>query len=103
MSSDSGDKCDFCGGEGSAIGITCVYCNGTGEWNFAAQSYLKNHICQCITWDRKHCPVCQKKCHHGTTSGPRQTIDGGHGGQSNLSKNWDEQEKDIEKDMENYA
>ena len=47
-----------------------------------AQSYLKNHICQCIVLDRKFCPVCNKPCHHDTSLSPKQTIDSGHGGMS---------------------
>jgi len=39
------DVCDFCKGASSDSGNVCVYCNGTGEWNQAAQSYVKNHIC----------------------------------------------------------
>lgn len=76
MSSD--DVCDFC----TAMGVNnnCVYCNGTNEWNQAAQSYVKNHACQCIFLDRKFCPVCEKICHHDTSSNPKQTIDDGFGG-----------------------
>ena len=76
------DVCDLCKGVGSWNANPCVYCNGTGEWNQAAQSYLKNHICQCITLDRKFCPVCNKPCHHDTSLSPKQTIDSGHGGMS---------------------
>ncbi len=74
------DKCDFCRGTGRSTSGMCVYCNGTGEWNQAAQAYVKNHICQCITLDRKFCPVCNKACHHDTTLSPRQKIDPGYGG-----------------------
>ena len=76
------DVCDFCKGVGSSATNVCVYCNGTGEWNQAAQSYVKNHICQCIVLDRKFCPVCNKPCHHDTSLNPKQTIDSGHGGMS---------------------
>ena len=76
------DVCDFCKGIGSSGPNTCVYCNGTGEWNNAAQAYVKNHICQCIVLDRKFCPVCNKPCHHDTTLNPKQTIDPGYGGMS---------------------
>jgi hypothetical protein len=65
-----------------AVTVFCVYCNGTGEWNQAAQAYVKNHICQCIVLDRKFCPVCNKPCHHDTSLNPKQTIDSGHGGMS---------------------
>ncbi len=74
------DVCDFCKGVGSSSTNVCVYCNGTGEWNQAAQAYVKNHICQCIVLDRKFCPVCNKACHHDTTLNPKQTIDPGWGG-----------------------
>ena len=76
------DKCDLCKGSGTFLSKPCVYCNGTGEWNQAAQAYLKNHICQCIILDRKYCPVCQKPCHHDTTLSPKQKIDPGYGGMS---------------------
>ena len=42
----------------------------------------ENHICQCITLDRKFCPVCNKPCHHDTTLNPKQKIDPGYGGMS---------------------
>lgn len=71
--------CDFCKGAGTFASSMCVYCNGTGEWNQAAQGYVKNHICQCILLDRKFCPVCNKVCHHDTTLNPKQNIDPGHG------------------------
>jgi len=76
------DVCDFCKGVGSSSTNVCVYCNGTGEWNQAAQAYVKNHICQCIVLDRKFCPVCNKACHHDTSLNPKQTIDPGYGGMS---------------------
>ncbi len=78
--------CDMCKGKGQFLGNPCVYCNETGEWNVAAQGYLKNHICQCIISDRKHCPVCNKKCHHDTTNHPKQKIDPGYGGVSSGPK-----------------
>lgn len=73
--------CDFCKGVNKTNNI-CPYCNGTGEWNQAAQSYMQNHICQCIVSDRKFCPICNKICHHDTTLNPKQTIDSGYGGQT---------------------
>ena len=76
-------KCDICNGTGEIIhGVVgqCHFCNGTGEWNFAAQHFVKNHICQCITLDRKNCPVCHKPCHHDTTNRPGQRIEPGGGG-----------------------
>ena len=60
----------------------CTYCNGTGEWNDAASAYLKNHICQYLTLDRKFCPVCGEKCHHDSSLTPKCTIDPGFGGMS---------------------
>lgn len=77
MSSD--DYCDFCQGLLPTL-EKCVYCNGTGKWNAAAQAYLKNHICQCILSDREWCPVCHKKCHHDASLSPKQKIDPGWGG-----------------------
>ena len=74
------NKCDFCKGTGLFMKHECVYCNGTGEWNFTAQSYVENHICQCLMLDRKFCPVCEKKCHHDTSNSPKQVIDPGYGG-----------------------
>lgn len=74
------DVCDFCRAGRRFPVDGCVYCNGTGEWNQAAQAYLENHICQCIALDRRFCPVCEKPCHHDTTLGPRQEIDPGQGG-----------------------
>ena len=76
------DICDFCKGVGKSSSYVCVYCNGTGEWNQAAQAYMKNHICQCIVLDRKFCPVCNKTCHHDTSLNPKQKIDPGNGGMS---------------------
>ena len=77
MSSDN--VCDICRGITDSTNV-CVYCNGTGEWNQAAQSYMQNHICQCIFLDREFCPICNLKCHHDTSLDPKQTIDSGHGG-----------------------
>ena len=77
MSSDN--VCDLCKGITDPTNV-CVYCNGTGEWNQAAQSYMQNHICQCIVWDRKFCPICKKECHHDTSLSPKQKIEPGYGG-----------------------
>ena len=76
----SEDKCAVCEGSCKFIGALCLYCNGTGEKNNAATAYIKNHICQCITLDRKFCPVCKKKCHHDSSSRPKQTIEPRPGG-----------------------
>ena len=83
---DDNDYCDLCHGKGQFLNKQCVYCNGTGEWNMAAQGYLKNHICQCIILDRKFCPVCEKPCHHDSTLNPKQKIDPGYGGTSSKEK-----------------
>ena len=40
------DLCDLCKGVGTFGSSMCVFCNGTGEWNQAAQAYVENHICQ---------------------------------------------------------
>jgi hypothetical protein len=76
------DYCDLCKGSGIISTNSCVYCNGTGEWNQAAQAYMKNHICQCILLDRKFCPVCNKICHHSTSLNPKQRIVPGNDGMS---------------------
>jgi len=84
----SESSCDVCVGTGKNLfNETCPYCNGTGEWNDAAGAYVKNHICQCIAWDRKNCPVCKKKCHHDSHQTPKQKIEPGYGGMSSSMKN----------------
>jgi len=78
--SDTG-KCSLCYGTGkNMFNESCTYCNGTGEHNTLADEYLRNHICQCITWDRLNCPVCKKKCHHDSQQTPKQRIEPGYGG-----------------------
>jgi len=74
------NTCDLCKGSGKFHGHECTYCNGTGEWNFVAQSYVNEHICQCIFLDRKFCPICNKKCHHSSSQNDKQIIDPGYGG-----------------------
>jgi len=75
------NNCAICEGTGkNTFDETCTYCNGTGESNSLAKEYLKNHICQCIYWDRKFCPICKKKCHHDSTLSPKQKIKPGYGG-----------------------
>ena len=77
----SESTCDVCKGTMKNIfNETCTYCNGTGKWNDAAAVYLKNHICQCVNWDRKNCPICMQKCHHDSHQTPKQKIDPGYGG-----------------------
>lgn len=79
--SESSDYCVMCNGLcKNQFNETCTYCNGTGEPNNLAEEYLRNHICQCIMWDREFCPVCKKKCHHDTSLSPKQKIDPGYGG-----------------------
>jgi len=73
--------CDVCKGTMKNIfNEICPYCNGTGEWNDAASSYMKSHICQCLNWDRENCPMCMQKCHHDSHQNPKQKIDPGYGG-----------------------
>ena len=92
-----GDVCDFCKGTGkNYFNESCVYCNGTGEWNYTAQSYVNNHICQCILLDRKFCPVCNKKCHHDSSLNPKQKIDPGFGGASSKPKEATKPKKEEE-------
>lgn len=76
------DICDICKGTGKFLSAQCIYCNGDGKQNSSAQSYMKYHICQCIFYDRKSCPVCSKPCHHDSSQNNRQTIDSGSGGMS---------------------
>jgi len=72
------DGCVICSRTGkNMFNEACTYCNGTGEANKAADEYLKNHICQCIHWDRKFCPICKKECHHDSSCTPKQRIDPG--------------------------
>ena len=100
MSDDSGDRCALCGGTGHfpSEKSTCVYCNGEGTWNQAADAYVKNHICQCIYLDRVFCPVCNLKCHHDASTSPKQIIDSGFGGMSNVypAPDKEEEEEEIE-------
>ena len=80
--------CDVCRGSGkNQSNEICPYCNGTGEWNQAAATFVKNHICQCITLDRKWCPVCDKSCHHDSSLSPKCVIDSGYGGDANYTTN----------------
>ena len=67
------DKCVVCKGNGTIelLGSECPFCNGTGDPNKPAESYLKSHICQCIFLDRKRCPLCGKRCHHDTPNKPK--------------------------------
>lgn len=73
-------KCAICHGEGVLefqMDEECPFCNGTGEGNKASESYMKSHICQCAMYDRKQCPLCQKKCHHDTPNRPKLLAGGG--------------------------
>ncbi len=71
------EKCPVCKGEGTIelLGSQCPFCNGTGDFTKAAESYLESHICQCIFLDRKKCPLCGKRCHHDTPNKPKILID----------------------------
>lgn len=83
---DKEDNCAVCTGTGkNMFNEMCTYCNGTGESNSLAKEYLKNHICQCMYWDRKFCPICKKKCHHDSTLSPKQKIEPGYGGMGAIS------------------
>ena len=72
--------CVICEGKKIYFGHPCTFCNGTGEWNEPGENYLRDHICQCIVWGRKFCPVCGKKCHHDSSQTPKQRIVPGYGG-----------------------
>lgn len=83
---DKENNCAICTGTGkNMFDEVCTYCNGTGESNSLAKEYLQNHICQCIYWDRKFCPICKKKCHHDSTLSPKQKIEPGYGGVGAIS------------------
>ena len=56
------------------LSIGCPFCNGTGEYTKAAESYMKSHPCQCIYEDRRNCSLCGKKCHHATNNKPKLMI-----------------------------
>lgn len=82
-------NCAICKGVGkNMFNETCTYCNGTGESNSLAKEYLKNHIWQCIYWDRKFCPICKKKCHHDSTLSPKQKIEPGYGGEMGATNSY---------------
>ena len=92
-----GDKCDVCEGNKVVAGNECSFCNGTGKWNPIGQAFLKNHICMCIDWDRKFCPICKKRCHHNNSSQtPKQKIDPGYGGVSSSERYAEEQPDEVE-------
>lgn len=78
--SDAGTCVICCGTGKNLFNEACPYCHGTGEHNNLAEEYLKNHVCQCILWDRLHCPICKKICHHDSSQTPKQKIDPGYGG-----------------------
>ncbi len=66
------DKCQICNGTKKTYDmLPCYFCNETGLRNRFAESFMRNHICLCSRWDRKHCPICKKKCHHDSSLKPR--------------------------------
>jgi len=82
------DYCVICKGTGKNLfNENCVYCNGTGEPNNLAEEYMRTHICQCVHSDRKFCPICNASCHHDSHQTPKQIIDSGYGGMSNVVSN----------------
>lgn len=70
------DHCAVCGGDGviELLDSECAFCNGTGEYSQAAESYARSHVCQCVFLDRVTCPLCGKKCHHDTPNRPKIEI-----------------------------
>jgi hypothetical protein len=69
------DKCQICNGNRRTYNMMpCLFCNETGLSNKFADSFIKNHICLCSTTDRKHCPICKKKCHHDSALRPRLVV-----------------------------
>ena len=93
--------CVICNGKKIFLNHPCTFCNGTGQWNQVSENYLKDHICQCIIWGRKFCPVCNEKCHHNTSSSPKQKIDPGYGGMTSTMQldssitNFETQEEEL--------
>jgi hypothetical protein len=58
-------KCAICRGEkDNFFGDHCHFCNNSGKWNPAAESFMKYHTCYCQKGDRKTCDLCGKRCHH---------------------------------------
>ena len=51
--------------------VECYFCNGTGEYTKAAESFMKAHPCQCVHSDRKNCSLCKQKCHHSSNNKPK--------------------------------
>ena len=46
-------KCLVCKGDGKIAWThtSCPFCNETGEYSKASETFLLNHICQCIIID----------------------------------------------------
>ena len=78
-------QCNECGNKNvGSIGkvVTCNVCSNS--WsdepnNKKRDGWKQPHICRCLVYDRKTCPVCQKPCHHDTTCRQQVTThdDGG--------------------------
>ena len=68
------NNCLICCGRGFITlldNMQCSFCNGTGEYTKAADSYMKVHACQCfVTVERRECPLCGERCHHTTNNKP---------------------------------
>jgi hypothetical protein len=63
-------KCAVCKGDGIVWAMDnslCWFCNSTGEFNLAADSFMKSHGCLChLKSEAKHCILCGGTCHHST-------------------------------------
>ena len=68
--------CEICGGTVSSgtTGIVCSACTSIREFATASKGSLPEHICGCISTDRKNCPLCKKPCHHDTSLNPKILI-----------------------------
>ena len=66
-SNNDNARCSICSIQDAIVARKeCTFCNGTGEYNPAAASFMQNHFCSCHRWGGQFCPVCRKKCHHST-------------------------------------
>ena len=65
--------CEICGGivPPGATNNVCSSCVGIGE---PKKDSLADHVCRCINFDRKNCPLCNKPCHHDTSLNPKILI-----------------------------
>lgn len=65
--------CEICGGivPLETTNTVCSSCVSIGE---SKENSLADHVCRCINFDRKNCPLCNRPCHHDTSLGPKILI-----------------------------